>query len=253
MKIVKSTITRLIFFIVFICCFCCCFCTPTIHAETVGVYGSVYPIGEEDLLAFIQKRLLQLEKNGSFDQLQSQFTAQVEQHILRPTPVDWLTTTQTTRVFSYDPTLVVTRDIPDATGRVIIAKGTTVNPLDALTLHEILLFLDADDPRQLKWAQNAFNQITRANPDYLIKYILIRGDIEQTSHVLSHNIYFDQEGILSKKFGLQHVPAIIWQTGRVLTIEEISINQLKGWKLPVLNTSSVNIGNPIIREKPNAT
>ena len=243
MKIVKSTITRLIFFTVFICCF---FCAPIIHAETVGVYGSVYPIGEEDLLAFIQKRLLQLEKNGSFDQLQTQFTVQVERHILRPPPVDWLTTTQTTRVFSYDPTLVVTRDIPDSRGQVIIAKGTTVNPLESFTLHEILLFLDADDQRQLKWAQNAFNQITQVFPNYLVKYILVRGDIQKSSQTISHNVYFDQEGLLSKKFGLQHIPAMIWQTGRVLTIEEISINQLKGWKLPALNASSVSKGNPAV-------
>jgi len=250
MKIVKSTITRLIFFTVFICCF---FCAPIIHAETVGVYGSVYPIGEEDLLTFIQKRLLQLEKNGSVDQLQSQFTAQVERHILCPPPVDWLTTTQITRVFNYDPTLVVTRDIPDSSGQVIIAKGTTVNPLDAITLHEILLFLDADDPRQLKWAQNVFNQITSAYPDYLIKYILVRGDIQKSSQTFSHNVYFDQEGLLSKKFGLQHIPAMVWQTGRVLTIEEISINNLKGWKPPAVNTSSVRRGNPAVNGSTHVT
>jgi len=177
----------------------------------------------------------------------------VEQHILRPPPVDWLTTTQSTRVFNYDPTLIVTRDIPDARGQVIITKGTTVNPLDTLTLHEILLFLDADDQRQLEWAQNAFNQITSANPNYLIKYILIRGDIQQTSRVLSHRIYFDQEGLLSKKFGLQHVPAIIWQTGRVLTIEEISINNLKEWKLPVLNVTSSDKQNPVVKGNTDAT
>ena len=245
---IKQPIFQLVFFILFVCC-----CIPVVHAETVGVYGSVYPIGEEDLLSFIQSRLLQLEKNGSFDQLQSQFTARVEQHILRPPPVDWLTTTQSTRVFNYDPTLIVTRDIPDARGQVIITKGTTVNPLDTLTLHEILLFLDADDQRQLEWAQNAFNQITSANPNYLIKYILIRGDIQQTSRVLSHRIYFDQEGLLSKKFGLQHVPAIIWQTGRVLTIEEISINNLKEWKLPVLNVTSSDKQNPVVKGNTDAT
>ncbi|MXK77791.1 hypothetical protein GR646_27300, partial [Klebsiella pneumoniae] len=53
------------------------------------------------------------------------------------------------------------------------------------------------------------------------KIILVRGSIPDTSAALDSRIYFDQNGVLSKRFGLTAVPARITPapSGERLNIE----------------------------------
>ena len=66
---------------------------------------------------------------------------------------------------------------------------------------QTLYFIDADDPRQVSWMR-------KQRPATLIyKVILVNGDIRKATNTLDTRIYFDQEGVLSRKFALTAVPA----------------------------------------------
>lgn len=59
------------------------------------------------------------------------------------------------------------------------------------------------------------------------KIILVRGSVPDTSAALDSRIYFDQNGVLSKRFGLTSVPARITPapSGERLNIETFLLNK----------------------------
>jgi conjugal transfer pilus assembly protein TraW len=191
----------------------------TVRAANLGVYGQVYPIQEQDFLVFIHDRLKQMEKSGQLTTFKNQFIARVKAHVYRPTPVSGLTTTNHPKTFYDDPTFTVGQDIKDMNGNIIARKGTVVRPLSTITLHSVWLFFNADDSRQVEWALS----MVKTHPDRIVKFILVRGDISKAEKALNGRIYFDQEGLISKKLGLKHIPCVVEQQGDRLMIREFKI------------------------------
>lgn len=197
----------------------CLFLSLQCMAKDLGVWGQVYPIAEQDIRVFIYQKLQKMQQDGKLEQTRRQFIENVKKHTLRPAPVIRLTTTSHPKTFYYDPTFVLQRDIKDAAGKVLIPKGTTVNPLSKVRLHKVLFFLDADDKKQIDWALMQSKKY-----DY-VKYILIRGNIKDTSKKLNSRVYFDQYGIITRKLNIQHIPCIVKQKGSLLEIREFSVHK----------------------------
>ena len=79
-------------------------------------------------------------------------------------------------------------------GGCLPAKGEVVNPLKTVPFVQTLYFINGDDADQLAWMK-------RQVPETLMsKIILVRGSIPDTSAALDSRIYFDQNGVLSKRF-----------------------------------------------------
>src|SRR5690606_30712764 len=134
-----------------------CFGTATpALARDYGQQGAVWPIVEPDLLAQIHARLTRLEKTGETARLNEELKRRTIAHVNRPEPVAGVGPASATRSWRFDPTITVERNIADDKGRVIIAAGTRVNPLDTVPLRAPLVFLDGDDPAQLAWAARRF-------------------------------------------------------------------------------------------------
>jgi conjugal transfer pilus assembly protein TraW len=189
--------------------------TPGI-ARDYGQQGAVWPIVEPDLLAQIHARLTHLEKTGETARLIEELKRRTIARVNRPEPVAGIGSAAATRSWRFDPTITVERDIADDKGRVIIAAGTRINPLDTVPLRTPLVFLDGDDPAQLAWAVRRFSP-TRA------KLILVSGAPLELMKARQRRFYFDQGGSLVKHFGIRAVPATVEQQGRVLIITEQAI------------------------------
>ncbi len=186
-----------------------------------GQQSAVWPIIEPDLLAQIHARLTRLEKSGETARLNEELKRRTIARVNRPEPVAGVGPASATRSWRFDPTITVERNIADDKGRVIIAAGTRVNPLDTVPLRSTLVFLDGDDPAQLAWAARRFGA-TRA------KLILVRGAPLELMKARQRRFYFDQGGSLVKHFGIRAVPATVQQQGRVLVITEQAIEPQKG-------------------------
>jgi conjugal transfer pilus assembly protein TraW len=189
--------------------------TPAL-ARDYGQQGAVWPVVEPDLLAQIHARLAHLEKTGETARLNEELKRRTIARVNRPEPVAGVGSAAATRSWRFDPTITVDRDIADDKGRVVIAAGTRVNPLDTVPLRAPLVFLDGDDPRQLAWAARRFGG-TRA------KLILVRGAPLELMKARQRRFYFDQGGSLVKHFGIRAVPATVEQQGRVLLVTEQAI------------------------------
>lgn len=185
-------------------------------ARDYGQQGAVWPIAEPDLLQQIHARLTQLERTGETARLNEQLKQRTIARINRPQPVAGLVQTSIERTWRFDPTITVERDIADNKGRVIVAAGTRVNPLDTVPLRAPLVFLDGDEPAQLAWALKRFGSTPA-------KLILVKGAPLELMKARQRRFYFDQGGTLVKRFGIRAVPASVAQQGRVLVITEQAV------------------------------
>lgn len=198
-------------------------------AKNLGVWGQLFPIEEQDIREFIYQRLNEMEQNGEMVKLNQKFIKNVKEHVLRPTPVSGLTAIEKetkepkeAKTFYYDPTYILNKNIEDHEGNIIAKKGTIINPLDTITLHGVLFFLDADDEKQIKWVfENAKKY------DY-VKYILVKGNIKEAGKKLNDRIYFDQYGLITKQLRIKHVPCIVKQEGKKLQIQEFALSNNTG-------------------------
>ena len=186
-------------------------------AKDLGVYGETFPIVEDNLLKVIQHKLQTLQQKGEMASHQQQLVQTVQQKIHNPQAVKGVIPTTVSRTWLYDPSLTVKQDIKDADGKVIVAKDTVINPLDTVSWGVPLLLLDGDDPQQLTWAQNQ---------DPASKWVLVKGPPLDLEEKLKRSIYFDQGGMLVRKFGIKQVPCRITQQDKALQVEEIKLKTL---------------------------
>ncbi|EFM6411368.1 type-F conjugative transfer system protein TraW, partial [Escherichia coli] len=92
-----------------------------------------------------------------------------------------------------------------------------INPLDTVSLAGPLYFLDADDERQVAWFNQQPAELNR-------KVILVGGNIRDATKALNTRIYFDQDGSLSRRFGLTWIPAVVRQDGNSLVVTSAAMS-----------------------------
>lgn len=202
-------------------------------AKNFGVMGSTFPIGEIDMLLWIEQRLKNFERTGKLADMQEEFQARVKHKVSNPTPLP-IGTTTTPETFYVNPSMTIPAQVTDPnTGAVIAAKGQTVNPFDSSTwpeesgqvfpkfqLSKVLLFLDARDPKQRAFAR----EFTHDKP---IKYILTGGNLNDTAEMLGTRIYFAQDGYLTNKLHIKNVPSLAYQEGTRWRIDEFDVSSYR--------------------------
>lgn len=186
-------------------------------AKDFGRLGDQWPVLETDMLDFMQSQMQSRVDDGSWGREMEAFRQRVERNSRRPAPVEGIGNSERYEVRFFDPSVALSADLKDDKGRVFARKGEVINPLARVPFAQTLYFIDGDNPAHIAWMQ-------RQQPQTLmVKAILVKGDIPQTSERLDSRIYFDQGGALSRRFGLTTVPARITAapSGLRLRIESI--------------------------------
>ncbi len=181
-------------------------------AQELGVYGTTYRIAEPDMLEMIQKKAKDFVDSGRYETWKKESIERAKNSFAHPEPAP-MSALPVYRRFTWDPTVTAAKSVNDPQGNVIVPAGTIVNPLDYVALREQLLFFDGRDEQQVAWA-------TREAKDRPSKMILTAGAWLDLSGKLGRRVFFDVSGWLTSKFGITAVPAIVWQEGRLLAIEE---------------------------------
>ncbi len=113
---------------------------------------------------------------------------------------------------------MVVENITDAKGNILVPAGTRQNPLAVVSLSKHLLFFDGSDERQVAWAH-----ATIARYGGKVKPILVAGSYLALMQRWQLPVYFDQQGALTHKLGITHVPALVSQEGLQLRIDELPL------------------------------
>jgi conjugal transfer pilus assembly protein TraW len=186
-------------------------------AKDFGKAGSTFEIKEEGFLEMIYRKLKQLDLEKEQQKMQKIVVKKVE----TPNPVVGIEKATKNRSFTYDPTYTLEEDIYLPDGKVLHAKGTKINPLDQISMTKRLVFIDARDGEQIDWFKK---QASRGNFRENDKLILVAGRPFEVSKELEREVYFDQHGQLTTKFGIKAVPAVVAQErkdDKVLQVSEI--------------------------------
>ena len=189
------------------------------RAMDLGVIGPTYEISEPHLLQMIEQRLREKERSGELGRLEAQARERGIATVKNPPPVTGLRATEAVRTFYFDPSFTLDRNLLGPQGELLFAAGTRKNPLEVVSLSRHLLFFDARDPRQVGRARQLI-----ARYQGRVKPILVGGSylaLMQSWHV---PVYYDQQGLLTRRLGITQVPALVSQDGLRLRIDELAVS-----------------------------
>ncbi len=71
-----------------------------------------------------------------------------------------------------------------------------MNPLQYVPFNQTLYFINGDDPEQVSWMKR------QTPPTLESKIILVQGSIPEMEKALDSRIYFDQNGVLCQRLGI---------------------------------------------------
>lgn len=184
-------------------------------AKDLGVRGPLFEITEPNLFEQIAAKYQALEASGEAARMQERLRERALASVHRPQPVQGLNRTEEPRSWRFDPSITLARDITLPDGRLVGRKGERINPLDLTPMKQSLIFFDGDDEEQLEWAADLIG----SNPT--ISPVLVSGPVINLSRDWERQLFFDQGGVLTTRFGITQVPARVSREGDHLAVEEI--------------------------------
>jgi conjugal transfer pilus assembly protein TraW len=183
----------------------------------LGIYGTSFEIKEQDFEEMILGKLALLKTQGKIDEFNKALTIKITKRIQNPPKISGIEKARKNRKFLVDLSKVISQDIKDIRGNVIVKKGTRVNPLSHTEFSKDIYFIDGDDPKQIDWLKeqngNSSNRIV----------ILIGGRPIELQEELKERIYFDLRGDFSTKFNITKVPSIVRASKNMAEVEEVAI------------------------------
>jgi len=184
------------------------------QAESLGTYGNVYQIKERDAIAVMKDAVSRKLANGGEQKMikgaQDRYLASLND-VEMPTGI---TPAKITASRLVDLTETVKENYSDTQGRLLVAAGTRINPLQIVPLTYKLFFIDAKDHRQL--------QLVKTRASKTDKIILLGGSVFKAAKYLDRQVYLDIPG-LNQRMKIKKLPSIVSQLGDVLQIEEVAV------------------------------
>jgi conjugal transfer pilus assembly protein TraW len=198
--------------------FICLVASQTALAQETMRLGPTYPITEVDFLKSIEAKLRAKEKTGELAKMQAEAVRRNEAAIMNPKPIEGITKTSFARSFYWDPSIIITSDVKLPDGTVLAKAGSRLNPLDTTSMSKALFFFDERDT-----AQTAMAKRLHAERNGAVKLVLTGGSFVRLMRSWGQQVYFDQGGVLTAKFGITQVPALVAQDGKRLRIDEMMV------------------------------
>lgn len=190
------------------------------HATDLGTVGPTYEIAEPHLLQMIEQRLREKERSGELARIEQDARQRGTESVRQPAPVASVRTTAIPRTFYFDPTYTLDQNILGARGELLFAAGTQANPLNVVSMTRHLLFFDARDSRQVRRARELM-----AHYQGKVKPVLTGGSYLDLMKSWRIPVYYDQQGLLTRRLGITQVPALVSQDGKRLRIDEMEVTR----------------------------
>lgn len=192
------------------------------QAGDLGQVGPVYPIAEESALDTIMNKLRSMERSGELKRLQEEAVTRSVKSAKEPRPVDGLAVVREASRRTLDPTITYDQAVTTDDGAIVVPAGARINPLLVTRLSKRLVFFDGRDKAQ---SEAVRRMVLRDGKG--VKPILVAGSWFDTSKAWKTQVFFDQYGRLSKRFGIRAVPSVVSQDGALLVIQEVPGKDLK--------------------------
>lgn len=205
-------------------------------AVDFGTRGRIYTIEEQAFLQMIDERL----KGVDQDKVRQEMQEQAKQRAKEPLAVEGVEPATEDRVFYFNPSYVLEKDIYLPNKDLFYKAGTRVNPIEeirklGMSLDRRMIFIDAREDEQIQWLKEQLDQYksesdknSQAQAAIENRVILVGGRPFELQEELQRDyqdmvVYFDQGGMLTRKMEIKASPAIVTQEGIMLRIKEYKI------------------------------
>lgn len=219
-------------------------------AVDFGTRGRIYTIEEQAFLQMIDERL----KGVDQDKIRQEMQERAKQRVKEPLAVEGVEPATEDRVFYFDPSYVLEKDIYLPNKDLFYKAGTRVNPIEemrklGMSLDRRMIFIDAREDEQIQWlkeqlamyrSKSVKNKQEQKDQERKLKtqipehtpienrVILVGGRPFELQEELQQDyrdmvVYFDQGGVLTRKMEIKASPAIVTQEGLMLRIKEYKI------------------------------
>ena len=189
-----------------------------VSAKNFGSYGQLFSIDEPDLLEEILSRFRAMEANGGLAQMEKDMQERTQAYVERPAIAAYLPPVEVYRAYEFDPSIRVDRDIADQNGTVFARAGTVINPLDYSGFSKRIVIIDGDAPAQVAFALEKGDEM-----DTLI--VIAKGAPLDLGRKHGRRFWFDQQGVILKRFEVERLPTVITRADPLLYIEEIPVRE----------------------------
>ncbi len=182
--------------------------------EDLGQFAQDYVVLEPDLEQAWSNSAAQPEHRRQFTKVLEQYQQHLQAYLDHPTGMTLPDTLQTS---SHLVSLAVRldHDIRDASGHIWYHSGTILDPLQVIHYHRKLCFFNQDSSVQRQWLVN-----TCADPVHAI-WVMEQGAFRTWAEQQTRHVYFDQYGYLAHRFSIRHLPAVVYQDGRRMRVDEV--------------------------------
>lgn len=193
-----------------------------LRAEELGAIGPTYPIAEESALETIMRGLRDKERSGELQRIRQAAIQRSVDSIKHPAPIDGIPAARARVRRVIDPTMFYAKAITTEEGQVIVPAGARINPLLITALTRRLVFFDGRDRAQTEAVRRLV-----ARQGNKVRPILIAGSWYDLSKGWKTQVYYDQHGKLTRRFGVTAVPCVVSQLDDKLLLEEIPAKELQ--------------------------
>lgn len=206
-----------VIFFAFLCALIIVSLIKSAHGETkvLGYYGKTYKIAEKNLLGVIKNRVKHV--NWQAVMKRSHIKRQVKNYQPYNIEVN-LPAAFHTKVFTPSMWYTLKFNIKSSTGQIIYPKGFRYEITDYITLPNVLVVINGDSKRQVKWFRDSkyFNNLS-------VMFLITKGNYFKLDKKLKTPTYFYMKS-LQKRFKLKAVPSVIWQKGAVIYVKQYGKN-----------------------------
>lgn len=180
----------------------------------LGRLGPVRAIAEPDLIAVMQQRIVSLDL--------AQKSAGAMKRYFDKAEFVSLPSAEKPQARTVDPTVVVTQDIVDANGRVLVKAGRRINPLDGYPFSARLIVFDATSRSEREIARRVMHEGK-------FKAILLATRLDRESgwdglkrveDEMRAPVYLLTPEVRDR-FGITHTVSIVEAKGKVFEIREV--------------------------------
>ena len=164
-------------------------------AEILEPLGPLHDIAEPDILEAFKSRVGAMKASGEYDRRFNQNKDRIAEELEHPTPVAGLKKATELRVWELSASVPET--LPDS----LLRQAQSV-PIPQLS--RSLLFIDGTDADSIETAQKLYQ--TQKN----MRVVLVNGTPAEVSEKLNRRVFFDQGSALVRVFGIEAVPAFLF-------------------------------------------
>ncbi len=184
---------------------------PKPKVEILELLGPLHDIAEPDILEAFKSRVGAMKASGEYDRRLNQNKDRIAKELEQPTPVSGLKKATELRVWE------LLASVPETLPESLLRQAQSV-PMPHLS--RSLLFIDGTDAESLNLAQKLFE----SQKD--MRVVLVNGAPAEVSQKLNRRVFFDQGGALVRVFGIEAIPALLFNRPEGPTGAEFAPDQL---------------------------